>query len=83
MRKKYTAIITALILTLSLTSCGKKQTENAAEETQTGVNVEVFTAQKGNISSTVTYTGEIKAGSSVQVTSKVSAKAVSDRKSVV
>lgn len=77
MRKKYTSIITALILMLSLTSCGKKQTENAAEETQTGVNVEVFTAQKENISSTVTYTGEIKAGSSVQVTSKVSAKAVS------
>lgn len=76
MMKRFTATIMALIFTLSLVSCGKKKTDDS-KETQTGVNVEVYTAKREDISSTVSYTGEIKAGSSVFVTSKVSAKTVS------
>lgn len=75
MNKKFVSITTAMILLFSITSCGKK--EKTQQEVSTRVNVEVFSARKDNISQIVKYTGEIKAGSSVQVTSKVSASAVS------
>lgn len=77
MKRKITSLLTAFVLLFSISSCGKKETDDNAEETAAGVNVEVYNAVNDSISSTVTYTGEIKASNSVQVTSKVSAKATS------
>lgn len=74
MNKKIICIMLSAISAVTFTSCGKKPPMEEKEE-QTGQNVTVYTAGIEPISSSVTYTGEIKASESVSVSSKVSAKA--------
>ncbi len=76
MRNKAISILLASSMLLTFASCGKKKDDMQQTESD-GQNVSVYTAALKPISSTVTYTGEIKAGESVSISSKVSAKAVS------
>ena len=76
--KKTAAFITAVVLTVSLSGCGKDKKASAPSADTTAINVSVYKAEKTSIEDTVTYTGEIKASESTVVSSKVSgiAKAV-------
>jgi len=76
--KKTAAFITAVVLTVSLSGCGKDKKASAPSADATAINVSVYKAEKTSIEDTVTYTGEIKASESTVVSSKVSgiAKAV-------
>lgn len=75
-KNKIFCIALSCIIFLGLSGCGKKEEPEQAQ-TDTAVNVEVYTAGVGNIADEVTYTGEIKASESVSVSAKVSAKATS------
>ncbi len=75
MLKKYISIILCIMLTASFYGCGKKNTDTAADIT-TGTNVSVYEVEKGDIESSVSYSGTICAAESVSISSKVSAKAV-------
>ena len=74
MRNKAISIILASSMLLTFASCRKKPADTSEE--QSGQNVSVYTASLKPISSTVTYTGEIKASESVSISSKVGAKAI-------
>lgn len=76
MNKRLICITSALCLTaLSISSCGKKKDTEVVNEVSTGTNVSVYTAANTGITSTVTYTGEIKASDSVSVSSKAAGTA--------
>ncbi len=73
--KKSAAILTASAILISLAGCGPKQVN--APATHTAINVSVHTVETGNVTNSVSYTGEIKEGDGASVSSKVSAKVVS------
>jgi len=69
--KKFTAITLFLALVMSLSACGKENTEQTLSN---AVNVEVYTVENSDVSNVVSYTGTLKAASSASATSKVSGK---------
>lgn len=75
MKKKLLSIFLACTLILSLSACGKKaeETTNNAETVE-AVNVTVDTAAMHEITSGVTYTGEVTPATEVSVSPKVSGK---------
>lgn len=77
MKKKILCLCIAFTMLLSLSGCGKKDTESVAEPTTAPINVTVETAAVRDLSSGVVYTGEIKAASDVSVSPKVSGKVTS------
>lgn len=77
MKKRILSICLVCTMMLSLASCGKKADEAAnptAEPTIAPINVTVDKASMREISSGVTYTGEVKPASNVSVSPKVSGK---------
>lgn len=72
--KKIISISLASVLLVISSGCGKKQTETQQTADANSTNITVEEAAIGNISNTVTYTGEIKASESVAVSPKVSGK---------
>lgn len=74
MKRKIISIILSCTLILSLSACGKKAEDTTAENTQTAVNVTVDTATMHEISSGVSYTGEIVPATEVSVSPKTSGK---------
>ncbi|MBP3361411.1 MAG: efflux RND transporter periplasmic adaptor subunit [Clostridia bacterium] len=74
-KRKVLCFILSAVSAAVFTSCGKKAPMDAPSEENSGQNVTVYTAAIQPISSSVTYTGEIKASESVSISSKVSAKA--------
>lgn len=75
--KKFLCLTLALAVTVSLSSCGKKKEETAAEPTAAPTNVTVQTADLGTIMNSVTNTGEVVPVEEVGVSAKLSGKAVS------
>jgi len=73
--KKYTALVTALVLAASVTGCGKKEKTASPVKEEVGVNVTVVEVKKETLENTVTYTGEIKAGEHTSVSAKASGQA--------
>lgn len=71
MKKRIISSILIAAMVLSLASCGKKE-ETSAEPVEVATNVTVYQAGTGNLSTTVTYTGEIKPYEEVGVAAKVS-----------
>lgn len=76
MNKRIISITTAAIMLALAAGCGKDKSANAPE-TSTATNVSVYTAKENGITSSVTYTGEIKAADSVSVSAKASGTAKS------
>lgn len=74
--KKFLCLALALVMTMSITSC-KKKDEAAAEPTAAPTNVTVYTAAKGTIMNSITNSGEVVPGEEVAVSAKLSGKAVS------
>lgn len=74
MKKKILCVCLVCTMMLSLASCGKKAEETTAEPTAAPINVTVDTASVRDLSSDVTYTGEVKPASDVSVSPKVSGK---------
>ncbi len=70
-----TALLLTIAVTVSLCSCGDKET--SGENTETGVNVSAAIVSLSDIESRASYTGEIKAGDLAGVSSKVSARVLS------
>lgn len=72
MKKRIISSILAAAMILSLSACGKKDTEEASTEpVQQSTNVTVYNVVPDNLSTTVSYTGVIKASENVNVSSKV------------
>lgn len=66
--KKKIAIVCAVFLLLSMPGCGKKSEDAAA------TSITVATAERGNVSSFITYTGTVGASSDIIVSPKVSGR---------
>ena len=75
MNKKLVSIIAAVSM-LSMTGCGKEKTVSS-DEAITGTNVSVYEVTETGITSSVTYTGEIKPAEVVSVSAKASGTAKS------
>lgn len=73
--KRIISVILALGLAAASAGCGKKE-EKSEQPSSIATNVTVTEAKCGDISNTVTYTGEIKSVSTVSVAPKVSGKIV-------
>lgn len=76
MNKRIVSIIAAASL-LVLTGCGKQKDADMPVSATTGTNVSVYDVTKTGISSSVTYTGEIKPAEAVSVSAKASGTAKS------
>ena len=75
MKKKYTAIMIALTLTMSLASCGKKEIEEIPQEPeQIARAIEVMTLSSESIASEYTYSGKIAPNETANVLSTVGGK---------
>ena len=75
--KKIMALtVSAAFATAALAGCSgnSAEYEDATDATEAGINVTVASAQKRDIETTVTYTGEMVAGEIAYVTGKASAK---------
>ena len=73
--KKAAAIILAMALAVSVAGCTSVQdATDPTDATEAGINVTVAEAVVRDIETTATYTGELIAGETAYVTSKVSAK---------
>ena len=68
MKRRIILYILSLALVLSFSGCGKDETESTVSVT----NVEVKSAKTGDIQSTVSYTGDVKAATAASVSPKVS-----------
>ncbi|MBQ7901916.1 MAG: efflux RND transporter periplasmic adaptor subunit [Clostridia bacterium] len=69
MNKKLISLMAALTLVVSFAGCGKEET---APVTTTATNVAIQAAKIGDIQSSVSYTGDIKAATTASVTPKTS-----------
>lgn len=71
MNKKIISVIMILALAVSFCGCGKDDKKQALDST--AVNVTITKAERGDVTQSVNYTGEVKAVSVASVSSKVSA----------
>ena len=71
--KKITVIICICMMMFSLCSC--KKDETAGADISEGINVNVYKVEEENISSSLSYTGEIIGKETTQVSAKVSGEA--------
>ena len=71
--KKITVIICICMMMFSLCSC--KKDEIAGADISEGINVNVYKIEEENISSSLSYTGEIIGKETTQVSAKVSGEA--------
>lgn len=73
--KRVLALVLAIVLCFAIAGCtGEGNATDATDVTEAGINVTVATATMRDIETTAEYTGELIAGETAYVTSKVSAK---------
>lgn len=79
--KRIVLLILSVVMMLSFSGCGKKETANVEKQTS-AVNVKVEAAKETSISDVAVYTGEVKASASATVSAKASGTAKTVKKEI-
>ena len=74
MKKNYTALLLALVVTMSVVGCGKKEVPEMPEPEQAARAVEVMTLSNDTIASEYTYSGKVAPNQQANVLSIVGGK---------
>ncbi len=70
--RKILALAVSIVVAASFSGCSKKSASTAADDQKAATNVTIAVVEEGEISDSVTYTGEVKALENASISAKMS-----------